>query len=417
MIVEPRLRMFIAVLLCIALVACTGVSTPQPATATPEAGTPTGTVYKIGFLASVTGKASTLGEPQRNVAVMLQQQLDAQGGITGPDGVLHPVQILIQDTQGSADTAVTLVKKFISDEGVVAIIGSSTSPESMAILPVTQEAEVVLISLASSSAIVEPVAERHWVFKTAASNKHTAPLQVQYVKANGWTKIANLYVNNAYGEDGASAIRETAAAEGVEIVYEDTFEDTDTDMTAQITKIKASGAEAVLVTAIPPAAAIFTKQCSELGLTLPLVHNHGIGMRAFIDLAGADSAEGIVFPMNKLVAYQALPDDDPQKAVLAQFVADYETYVKQPPTSFATHAWDAFSIVFAALGRLPDGLSLAEQRSRLRDEIEATQGFVGLDGVFTFSAEDHVGLSSKDMVLVRITKGDWVYVPQEQWAQ
>lgn len=395
--------------------ATTGSEPTAVATAAEAAATAPAEVYKIGFIASVTGKAATLGEPQRNVAVMLQQQLDAEGGIVGPDGVKRPVRIIIQDTQGSADTAVAIVKKLISDEGVIAIVGPSTSPESMAIVPIVQEAGVTLISLASSSAIVNPVAERHWVFKTAASNEHTAPLQVQYVQARGFTRIANLYVNNAYGEDGAKAIREAAEEAGIEIVYEDTFEDTDTDMTAQITKVRTSGAEAVLVTAIPPAAAVFTNQAAELGLSVPLVHNHGVAMQAFVDLAGEENSEGIVFPMSKLVAYSALPDDDPQKPVLTQFVADYEASAKASPSAFAGHAWDGISIVLNALRQLPAGLSLDEQRTQVRDAVEATAGFVGIDGVFNFTPEDHVGLSADDMVLVRITEGEWVYLPRAEW--
>ncbi|MHB0875105.1 MAG: ABC transporter substrate-binding protein [Anaerolineae bacterium] len=410
------LRRFAAMLLAVTLVSCGGGTTVPVASGdgTPAA---SGETYKIGFLSSVTGKAATLGEPQRNAAVMLQQQMDAAGGIVGPDGVRHPVQIIIQDTQGSADTAVSLVRKLIDDEGVVAIIGSSTSTECMAMVPLAEEAKVPLIAMASSSAIVQPVSERVWVFKTAASNEHTAPLQVDYARAIGVTRIANLYVNNAYGEDGAKAIRAAAEAAGLEIVYEDTFEDTDTDMTAQLTKAKASGAEAVLVTAIPPAAAVFTNQYRELGVQLPLIQNHGIAMQSFIDLTGAENAEGIVFPMNKVVAYTALADSDPQKAVIAQFVADYQASTKQPPTHFAGHAWDGLQLVFSALSTLPSGLSLADQRSQIRDHIEGTKGFVGIDGIFDFSPQDHVGLSVDDMVVARITNGQWQYFPPEQWGK
>jgi len=415
------LRVFLVVLcLLVAAVGCksTPAATPTaPTTASELTSTApkTGAPYKIGVVVSVTGSASTLGEPERDVAVMLQQQIDAQGGITGPDGVLHPIQLLIQDTEGSGDVAVPIVKKLINDDGVVAIVGPSTSPESMALIPIVQEAQVTLISMASSSAIVKPVAERKWVFKVAQSNEHTSPWQVKYAKAKGYTKIANLYVNNAYGEDGAAAIRATAQAEGIEIVLEETFGADDKDMTAQITKIRASDAQAVLVTAIPPAAAIFTKQYRELGLGLPLLHNSGIGMQSFIDLAGAENAEGVIFPMGKLVAANSLADDDPQKAVLLQFVADFNQYIGKSPSQFTAHAWDSVQLVLNVLRTLPDGLPLAEQRTRVRDGIEATTGFVGLDGIFNFTAEDHVGLSERDVVLVRIHDGKWGYFPQDQW--
>jgi branched-chain amino acid transport system substrate-binding protein len=119
--------------------------------------------------------------------------------------------------------------------------------------------------------------------------------------------------------------------------------------------------------------------------------------------------------MSKIYAASALPESDPQRAVLVRFVADYEAYAKQPPSSFAGHAWDALEIVTEALTRVPEGLSLEEQRSRLRDEIEATKGLVGIDGIFTLSPQDHVGLRVEDMVMMRINDGKWAYIPRDQW--
>ncbi|MGQ9683951.1 MAG: ABC transporter substrate-binding protein [Anaerolineae bacterium] len=403
---KRELAIFVLLFLLIAGTACRG----KPGAAGNQA-----TVYKIGFIAAVTGPASTLGEPEGEVAAMLQKQLDAAGGIEGPDGVLHPVKIIVQDSEASGDVAVPIAKKLIDDEGVVAIVGDTTSPVSMALIPIVQEAQVPMISMASSSAIVEPVAERYWVFKSAQSNRHTAPWQVRYVKAKGLTKIANFYVNNAYGEDGRDGIRAAAAELGLEIVLEDSFGATDTDMTAQLTKLKASGAEALLVTATPPAASILTKQFHELGLTIPLVHNHGIGMASFITLSTPEAAEGVVFPMGKLVAAMALPDSDPQKVVLLDFMAAYEKETGKKPSTFAGHAWDATQLVLKGLATLPNGLSLAEQRAKLRDAIEGTKGFIGTAGTFNLSPQDHVGLSSDDIVMARITGGQWEYFPPDKW--
>ncbi len=415
-VLKSSLYVFLVLSVLFGVVACKPQSTPtaQP-TAQPAKSTEEGTTYKIGFMAAITGGASFLGGPERDSAVMIQKQLDASGGIVGTDGVKHPVQIIIYDTESSGDVAVTVAKKLINDEGVVGIVGTTSSPVNMAIVPVVTEAQVPLFSMASSAAIVEPVAERHWIFKAAQSNKHTAPLQVQYAKAKGLTKIANFYVNDAYGEDGAAAIREAAKAQGLEIVLEETFAASDTDMTAQLTKLRASDAQALLVTAIPPAAAILTKQFREMNINMPIIHNHGIGMKPFIDLTGAEAAEGVVFPMGKLVAAQSLPDDDPQKQVLLTFIQDYEASSGNPPSTFAGHAYDALQITIDALKRLPNGLSLEEQRARLRDEIEKTKGFAGTGGIFNISPEDHVGLSSNDIVMARITNGTWEYFPPEKW--
>jgi branched-chain amino acid transport system substrate-binding protein len=405
------------------LASCTPAAAPAPAPAAPTAAAKaaapaeakTGEAYAIGVLVASTGGAAALGEPERDAARLVQSQLEAQGGVIGADGLRHPVKVVIYDTQSTPDTAITLAKKLISDDKVVAIVGGTTSPESLALVPIVQEAKIPFISAASSSSIVEPVADRFWVFKTAQNNRHTAPQQVEYAKAKGLTKVANLYVNNSYGEDGRNAIRDAAKAAGVEIVLEETFEAADTNMMAQLTKVKASAAQAVLVTAIPPAASILTKQYRELGLKMPLIQNHGIGMKSFITQAGPENAEGVLFPMGKLVAVAALADNDPQKPVLAKFAKDYEAFTKNPTSTFAGHVWDGLQLTLKALEGLPAGLKLEEQRAKVRDAVENTKNFPGTGGMFSLSAQDHVGLSAKDVVLVKIADGNWVYLPREKW--
>ena len=421
------MRVFLSVVCMGALLlsACTPAATPQAATPAPAAkavatSAPTaaakeGEVYSVGVVVASTGGAAALGEPERDAARLIQSQIDAQGGITGADGLRHKVKIIIYDSQSTGDVAITLAKKLINDDKVIAIIGGTSSPESLALVPIVQEAKIPFISVASSSQIVEPVSERFWVFKTAQNNRHTAPMQVEYAKAKGFTKIANLYVNNAYGEDGRNAIRDAAKSAGLEIVIEETFEAADTNMMAQLTKVKSSSAQAVLVTAIPPAASVLTKQYRELGLKLPLIQNHGIGMKSFITLSGAENAEGILFPMGKLVAASALPDSDPQKSVLLKFAKDYEDFTKNSASTFAGHSWDALQLTLKALATLPAGLSLTDQRTKLRDALEATKGFPGTGGIFNLSAQDHVGLSTSDIVLARIADGNWVYLPRDKW--
>lgn len=408
-------RWFSVLLVSLILLLAVGCgSAPEPAKDAPaqEAG---GETVKIGFLTAATGGAAFLGGPEQDAARLVQAQL-AKEGITGPNGQPVNVEIIIYDTEGSGDVAIPLAKKLIEDDQVAVIVGGTRSPVSLALIPIIQEAKVPYISMASSSEIVEPVAERHWVFKTAQSNAHTAPWQVRYVKELGIDKVANLYVNNAYGEDGRNAIVKAAADAGVEIVLEETFEDSDSDFSSQLTKIKASDAGAVLVTGLPPAAAIFTKQFREMGLDMPLVHNHGVGMKPFIDLSGAENAEGVVFPIGKMVAVDALPDSDPQKAVLKKFITDYEAFTGNPASTFAGHAWDGLEIALEAIKTMPAGLSLEEQRSFLRDAIEKEE-FVGISGTFQFSPEDHVGMSPDDVVTVRIVNGEWQYFPPEEWKK
>jgi len=409
----------VAMLLTIAVAACSPQATPTeaPAEATEAPAATTGETYNVGFLAAITGGAAFLGVPERDAALMLQEQIDKAGGITGSDGVIHPVKIIIYDTEGSGDAAIPLAKKLIGDDNAVAIVGGTRSPVSLALVPVMEEAKIPYVSMASSSSIVEPVSERHWVFKTPPMNRHTAPLQAKYLKTVGVTKVGVLYVDNAYGEDGRDAFRVAAKAEGLEIVAEETFAASDTDMTAQLTKVQASGAEAFVVTALPPAASILTKQYREMGIDLPLVHNHGVGMKPFIDLAGVENAEGVVFPIGKLAIADNLADSDPLKPVVTKFKADYEAYTGNPVSTFAGHSWDGLMLTLNALEAVPNGTPLEEARAMVRDNLENTTGFIGTDGIFNMSPEDHVGLGPNDVVMVKVHNGEWIYFPPEEWAK
>ncbi len=370
--------------------------------------------YRIGFVAAITGPASSLGGPERDVAVMLQKELDAAGGIVGPDGKKRSVRIIIHDDQSKADETVKAVKKLVADDKVHVVIASSQSPTSLAVIPIVTEARVPLISLASSHAIVTPVKDRFWVFKTPQSNIHVAVHQVNYLKAKGFRKIASLYVSDAFGEDSRRGLAEMIKGTAIEAVYEDKFEHADKDMTPQLTKVRASGAQALIVHAIPPSASIITKNFRDLGMTIPLIHNHGVGNKPFIDLAGG-AADGVIFPIGKMLVAEELPDADPQKKVLLDFVAWYEKGTGKPRSTFAGHAWDALKMVFPILAKLPADMPLEPARARIRDELEKTRGFVGTGGIFNMSAEDHVGLDERSMVLVRVEGGKWKYLPRERW--
>lgn len=370
--------------------------------------------YRIGFVAAITGPASSLGVPERDVAVLIQKELDAAGGVTDPAGQKRPVRIIIHDDQSKADETVKAVKKLIADDRVHVVIASSQSPTSLAVVPIVTEARVPMISMASSHAIVTPVRDRYWVFKTPQSNIHVAVHQVKYLQAKGLRKIASLYVNDAFGEDSRRGLAETLKGTGIEVVYEDKFEHADKDMTPQLTRVRASGAQALVVHAIPPAASIITRNFRDLGLTIPLIHNHGVGNKPFIDLAGG-AAEGVIFPIGKMLVAEELPDADPQKRVLLDFVAWYEKGTGKPRSTFAGHAWDALRMVLPILARLPAGATLEQARAQIRDELERTRNFVGTGGIFNMSPEDHVGLDERSMVLVRIEGGRWKYFPPEKW--
>jgi len=350
--------------------------------------------YKIGVILDISGGGSSLGIPERDTVNMIAEEINKAGGING-----HQIELLVEDNKSDETESKLLVKKLV-DRGVLAIVGSSTSGTSMAMTDAVNIAEIPMVSAAANAKIVTPVSERKWVFKTAQSDSLVVEKIITYLKSKGWTKVAFASVNSKYGDGGRAVFEKAAAEAGITILGQEKFGEKDVDMTPQITNIKRLNPQAVICWAIPPAASIFTKNYSELNVTSPLIHSHGIGNQKFIELAG-DTANGVVFPIGKLLVAENLPDTDPQKSVLVDYATKFEAKYGARNT-FGGHAWDALKIVLAAIEKAgPD-------RTKIRDEIEKTQNFTGISGIFNMSSDDHNGLALDSMVMVQIDQGKWV---------
>jgi branched-chain amino acid transport system substrate-binding protein len=355
--------------------------------------------YKVGAIFSITGPGSSLGIPERDTAAMLEAEINARGGIRGPDGALHPLKLVIYDDASDETKAVLAAKKLIDEDRVVAIVGTTLSGTSLAILDTTQRAEVPVVSCAAAAKIVEPAAERKWVFKTPQSDALIVGALTDHLKARGLQRVAWAGVDYAFGQLGWLAFEKAAQAAGLTIVANEKFAQKDVDMTAQLTRIKATAPQAVVVWSIPPSASIVTRNYGDLGLTVPHFQSHGVGNKRYIELAGP-AANGVTFPAGKLLVAEQLDDADAQKPVLLGYAKEFEAKYG-PRNTFGGHAWDAVKLVVRALE------TAGPNRARVRAAIESTRNFVGITGVFDFSPTDHNGLDRRAVVMVRIADGQW----------
>jgi branched-chain amino acid transport system substrate-binding protein len=330
---------------------------------------------------------------------MLEAQINAKGGVRGPDGKAHPLKIVIYDDASDETKAVLAAKKLIEEDRVTAIVGPTLSGTSLAILDTVQKAQVPLVSAAAASKIVEPASERKWVFKTPQSDALIVGALVDHLKAKNLTKVGWLNVDYAFGQLGWIEFEKAAKAANLTVVANEKFGQKDVDMTPQLTRVKAANPQAVIVWSIPPSASIATKNYADLGLKAPLFQSHGVGNKKFIELAGP-AANGVVFPVGKLLVAEQLPDSDPQKGVLLAYARDFEAKYG-PRNTFGGHAWDAVKLVVAAMEKT------GTDRARLRTAIESTRNFVGITGVFDFSPSDHNGLDRRAVVLTEIADGQW----------
>ncbi len=355
--------------------------------------------YRVGAIFAVTGPASWLGEPERDTARMIADQINAGGGING-----HPLELIIEDDQGDETKTVLAAKKLIGKDNVLAIIGPSTSGTSMALVPTAEKEKIPLISLAAALPITSPVAERHWVFKVAPSDMHAAQKLFEHMKSKGITKVAVITVSNGFGDSGRKELKAMAPEFGIEIVADERYAPADSDMTAQLTKIKASGAQAVVNWSIGPPQVIVTKNLKQLGITLPFYQSHGWGNTKNIEQAGS-AAEGVLAALGRLLVADTLPANHPQKGVLVSYKKAYETKFGKEVSTFGGHAFDALTLLAEALK------SAGADRDKIRDYLENRKGFVGTYGIFNFSPQDHNGLTKDAFEILVVKDGKFTLAP------
>ncbi len=375
-------------LLAIGLVACSSSSS----------GDGDQKVYKIGAIYSKTGPGSPLGEPEWNATELLVKQINENGGI---DGV--PIEVILADDESAQEKAVEEMNRLINDENVLAVLGTTTSGPALAMKGIAMDNEVPVISAGASVAIVSPVEESTWVFKTPHSDAHAAERVFMYVKDSGMKKVAILADSNAFGASGVEQLEALKDKYGIEIVANESYNTEDADMKTQLTKIGGSGAEAVIVWGTNPGPAIIAKNMKELNMSIPYIGSHGIANQSFIDLAG-DAAEGVVIPTGKLLFPTQIPDTDPQYDVIKGFYDDYTAAYDSEPTNFGSYGYDNLLLIVEALK------AGATDREAIRDYLENNiKDYVGATGIFTFSAEDHNGLKADSMVLAEVKDGKWMF--------
>jgi branched-chain amino acid transport system substrate-binding protein len=351
---------------------------------------------KIGALLSVTGPPSFLGEPERNTAKMVVDEINAKGGIKG-----RKIELVVYDTQGDATKAVQAANRLIKEDKVSAIIGPSTTGESMAVIPVAEKEGIPLISCAAGSKITDPV--KKWVFKTAQNDGLAVTKIYEYLAKKKISKIAILTVSDGFGSSGREQLKAHAAKFGIHVVVDDTYGPKDTDMTSQLTKIRGSQAQAIICWGTNPGPAVIAKNVKQLGIKLPLFMSHGVSSKKFIELAG-EAAAGIMLPSGRVIVADMLPAGDKQRKSLLAFVQDYQNHYKAEGDHFGGHAWDAVMLLKGAIERGGDS------PAAIRDQLEKTAHFAGIGGIFNFTATDHAGLTKDAFVLVEIKNKDWSLV-------
>ncbi len=354
---------------------------------------------RIGVVLSATGPAASLGIPEKNTVALLPKK------IAGQD-----ITYIILDDASDTTTAVTNTRKLIQDSKVDLILGTTTTPASLAMIDVVAQAKVPMISLAASESIIKPVDDKkRWVFKTPQTDAIMAAAIVDHMAKSGVKTVGYIGFNDAYGEGWMAELQKNAAAKGLKIVASERYNRTDTSVTAQALKVAAAKPDAVLIGASGVPGVLPQKALRDRGYAGKIYQTHGVANPDFLRVGGKD-VEGAILPAGPILVADQLPDTNPNKKVGLGYVNQYEAiYGKDSVSTFGAHIYDAGLILQKAI---PRALKAAkpgtpEFREALRTAIEGTRNIIGAHGIFNLSATDHLGLDARSRVMVVVEGGTW----------
>jgi branched-chain amino acid transport system substrate-binding protein len=357
---------------------------------------------KIGAFYSLSGPAAAIGTPTKLVTQMVVEKINKEGGING-----RPIELVLGDTESEPTKAVMVAKKFINVDKVAAIIGPDRTDLGMAVKKLIEEAGIPTFMTVGGDPVIMGggrLGTFKWVFKSPQRSSTAVEKVYSYLQKHNMKKIALITASDGFGKDGKRWLEKLAPKHGITIVANESFNPKDTDMTSQLTKISGTKPEAIVCWTIGPAGAIVAKNVKQLNIKTPLFQCHGLPDPKYIELAG-DAAEGNIMPSTKLMAWEQLPDKDPQKKVIKEFVHLYNDVYKHnkefPINAHSGYAWDAIYIVANAMKKA------GTDPAKLRQAIENTKGYVGVSGIYNLTPEDHNGLGTDSMIMVRIDNGKW----------
>jgi len=356
---------------------------------------------RLGAVVSATGAISFLGDPEFKTLKLYVDRINAAGGVRG-----RPIALSMYDDASDTTQARTFALRLINQDRVTALIGGTSTGTTMSVVPVAEDAEIPFISMAGALTIVEPV--KKWVFKTPATDRIAAQRTFQQMKTKGIAKVGMLNGSDGYGQSGREQAKLMAKPAGIELVADETYAPSDTDMTGQLARIRSTGAQAILNYGTGAGPSIIARNVKQLGLTVPLYLSPAIGSNAFITTTGP-AAEGVLVPVSALLVADKLPDSDPQKKVCLEYGKVYSEALKEEPSYGGGTAYDALHLMTGAMERAIDAGKGTDPEA-VREQIERTKNFVGIDGVFNMSPTDHMGLGPSAFIIAVIRNGQWVPV-------
>ncbi|MBU6194564.1 MAG: ABC transporter substrate-binding protein [Burkholderiales bacterium] len=356
----------------------------------------------VGVTVSATGPAASLGIPEKNTIDLMPKQIGK-----------HKVTYVVLDDASDTTNAVSNARKLITESKVDVIIGSTTTPNSLAMIDVAAESQTPMISMAASARIVEPVdAKKRWVFKTPQNDIMMAIAIAQHMSNAGIKSVGFIGFADAYGEGWLQEFQKAAGIKSLNVVAVERYNRTDTSVTGQVLKLTSAKPDAILIAGSGTPAALPQKALRERGYTGKIYQTHGVANNDFLRVGGKD-VEGTILPAGPMLVAAQLPADHPVRKSALAYVNAYEAkFGKGSVSTFGGHGWDAGLLVERAA---TEALKKAQPgtpafRAAMRDALEGIKEMPGAHGIFNMSAGDHNGLDQRGRVMVTISNGAWKYI-------
>ena len=361
-----------------------------------------GEPIKIGAVLSATGPASFLGDPEKKTLEMYVEKVNADGGVLS-----RPIELIVYDDGADANKARSFATRLVEDDEIVAMIGGSTTGTTMAMAPIFDEYEIPFISLAGAVVIIDPV--QAFMFKTPHTDKMACEKIFEDIQKRGMSKVGLISGTGGFGKSMREQCLAVAGDYGIEIVADESYGPSDSDMTPQLTNIKnTEGLEAIVNPGFGQGPAIVTRNVAQLGIEVPFYQSHGVASKSFIELAG-DAANGVRLPASALLVADQLADTDPQKDIVVDYKNTYEEATGEPVSTFGGHAYDGLMLLVDAIKRAG-----STEPADIRNALEGTSGFMGTAGVVNMTSIDHMGLDLTAFRMLEIQDGNWVLIEDGQ---
>jgi branched-chain amino acid transport system substrate-binding protein len=345
-------------------------------------------VIKVGEFASLTGKEAAFGQSSHMGTALAVDDLNAAGGVLGKQ-----VQLITEDDQSQAGQPSTDVRKLISDDGVVAVLGEVASSRSLEAAPVCQQNQIPMISPSSTNPKVTQVGD--YIFRVCFIDPFQGTVMANFATKTLKLKTAAVLtdVTSDYSEGLAKFFKDSFTANGGKIVAEQNYSGGDKDFNAQLTAIKAANPDGIFVPGYYTEVGLIVLQARQLGITVPLFGGDGWDGKPILSIGG-QALEGTYF------SDHFTPDDT--NALVQDFVKRFQAKFNSTPDAMAALGYDSAMILADAIKRAgtTDG-------PKVRDALAATKDFHGVTGNITIDADRN---ASKPAVILEIKNGQYNYV-------